>query len=147
MTPAPRPTPLPEAIRQAVSLGPANAATEVYLNLGLKGRDPERLAALLAAGQTVSPADYEGEFGPDPVLARAAVALLIARGFHVKWSPSSGLIAVDGPAPAAASLLRVAINNYRLANGTTFYASLDQPQIPASTITRRRSATLSGRAA
>ena len=103
-TPAPRPTPLPEAIRQAVSLGPANAATEVYLNLGLKGRDPERLAALLAAGQTVSPADYESEFGPDPVLARAAVALLMARGFHVTWSPSSGLIAVDGPAPAAASL-------------------------------------------
>ena len=130
-TPAPRPTPLPEAIRQAVSLGPANAATEVYLNLGLKGRDPERLAALLAAGQTVSPADYESEFGPDPVLARAAAALLTARGFHVTWSPSSGLIAVDGPAPAAASLLNVAINNYRLANGTTFYASLDQPQIPA----------------
>jgi len=130
-TPAPRPTPLPEAIRQAVSLGPANAATEVYLNLGLKGRDPERLATLLAAGHTVSPAEYESEFGPDPVLARAAVTLLMARGFHVTWSPSSGLIAVDGPAPVAASLLNVAINNYRLANGTTFYASLDQPQIPA----------------
>jgi kumamolisin len=129
--PAPRPTPLPDAIRQAVSLGPADAATQVYLNLGLKGRDPERLAALLSAGQTVGPADYESEFGPNPVLAQAAVALLRGRGFHVTWSPSSGLIAVDGPAPAAASLLHVAINNYRLANGTTFYASLDQPRIPA----------------
>ena len=139
VTPAPvasgtHPTPLPAAIRQAVPLGPAGAATEVYLNLGLIGRDPERLAALLAAGQTVSPADYESKFGPDPVPVQAAMALLRARGFHVIWQPGSGLIAVDGPAPAAASLLHVSINNYRLANGTTFYASLDQPLIPAQLV-------------
>ena len=129
--PLPRPTPLPEAIRQAVHLGPAGVATQVYLNLGLRGRDPERLAALLAAGQTVSPADYQSEFGPDPALVQAAVGLLAARGFHATWSPSSGLIAVDGPAPAAASLLHIDINNYRLADGTIFYASLDEPRIPA----------------
>ncbi len=123
-------TPLPVAIRQAVPLGPAGAGTQVYLNLGLKGRNPERLAALLAAGLTVTPAEYASEFGPDPALAEAAVALLRARGFHVTWSPTSGLIAADGPAPAAASLLGVTIGNYRLANGTTFYASLDQPRIP-----------------
>lgn len=128
--PSPRPTTLPEAIRQAVPLGPADADTEVYLNLGLEGRDPQRLAALLAAGQTVSPAHYQSEFGPDPALVKAAVALLIGLGFHVTSSPSSGLIAADGPAPAAASLLHVDIDNYRLANGTTFYASLDQPRIP-----------------
>src|SRR5882762_7273829 len=93
--PASRPTPLPDAISQAVALGPAGAATEVDLNLGLKGRDPQRLAALLAAGQTVSPAEYESEFGPDPTLAQAAVRLLRARGFHVTWTPTSGLIAVD----------------------------------------------------
>jgi subtilase family serine protease len=124
------PTPLPGAIRQAQHLGPAGADTEVYLSLGLKGRDPERLAALLAAGQTVSPAEYTSEFGPDPALAKGAVALLTARGFRTTWQPSSGLIAADGPAPAAASLLDVVIENYRLANGTTFYASLDQPRIP-----------------
>lgn len=121
---------LPVAIRQAVPLGPAGAGTQVYLNLGLKGRDPERLAALLAAGLTVSPAEYASQFGPDPALAEAAVAMLRARGFDVMWSPSSGLIAADGPAPAAASLLGVSIRNYRLANGTTFYASLDEPRIP-----------------
>jgi subtilase family serine protease len=128
------PTPLPAAIRQAVPLGTAGAATEVYLNLGLKGRDPGRLAALLAAGQTVTPAEYASQFGPDPVQVQAAVGLLKARGFRVTWSPGSGLIAIDGPAPAAASLLHVAINNYRLANGTTFYASLDQPVIPAQLV-------------
>lgn len=124
------PTPLPTAIRQAANLGTAGAGTEVHLSLGLKGRNPDRLAALLAAGQTVSPAEYASEFGPDPVLAQGAVALLTARGFYATWQATSGLIAADGPAPAAASLLGVAISNYRLANGTTFYASLDQPRMP-----------------
>lgn|SRR5487761_119714 len=123
-------TPLPAAIRQAAPLGPAGAGTEVFLSLGLKGRNAQQLAALLATGHTVTPAEYASEFGPDPVLAQAAVALLRTRGFHVSWQPSSGLIAADGPAPAAASLLGVAIGNYRLANGTTFYATLDQPRIP-----------------
>jgi kumamolisin len=127
---APAPTPLAGAIRQASHLGSAGADTEVYLNLGLRSRNPFRLAELLAAGKTVSPAEYSSEFGPDPVLARDAVALLKALGFHATWQPSSGLITADGPAPAAASLLGVAIAKYRLANGTTFYASLDQPRIP-----------------
>ena len=128
--PVPSQLPLSGAIRQAVHLGPAGADTEVYMNLGLKGRNPDRLAALLAAGQTVSPAEYASEFGPDPVLAQGAVALLTARGFRATWQAGSGLIAADGPAPAAASLLGVMIGNYRLADGTTFYASLDQPRIP-----------------
>ncbi|HXC76191.1 MAG TPA: S53 family peptidase [Candidatus Acidoferrum sp.] len=123
-------TPLPIAIRQAVSLGPAGAGTQVDLNLGLRGRNPQRLAALLADGHTVTPNEYTSEFGPDPALAGAAAALLKARGFHVTWSPSSSLIAADGPAPVAARLLDVTIGNYRLADGTSFYASLDQPHIP-----------------
>jgi subtilase family serine protease len=129
--PVPSQPPLSGAIRQAVNLGPAGADTEVYMNLGLKGRNPERLAALIAAGQTVSAAEYASEFGPDPSLAHGAVALLTGRGFRTTWQAGSGLIAADGPAPAAASLLGVTIGNYRLADGTTFYASLDQPRIPS----------------
>jgi kumamolisin len=129
--PSPPPAPLSTAIRQAVRLGPAGPATEVYITLGLKVRHPDELAALLAAGKTVSPAQYTADFGPDPSLARAAVAVLASRGLHAGWRPGSGLIAADGPAPAAALLLGVDIENYRLADGTTFYASLDEPRIPA----------------
>jgi kumamolisin len=128
---SPAPTPLSGAIRQAASLGPAGANTEVYLSLGLRSRNPDRLAGLLAAGQTVTPSEYSSQFGPDPALAQDAVTLLTAHGFHASWQPGSGLIAADGPAPAAERLLGVAIGNYRLPNGTTFYASLDQPVIPA----------------
>jgi kumamolisin len=128
---SPAPTPLSGAIRQAANLGPAGPDTEVSLSLGLTTRNPDRLAGLLAAGQTVSAAEYASEFGPDPALAQSAVALLRARGFHASWQPSSGLIAADGPAPAAASLLGVVIDNFRLPNGNRFYASVDQPRIPA----------------
>ncbi len=129
--PSPPPAPLSAAIAQAVHLGPAGPATEVYLTLGLKGRQPGELAALLAAGKTVSPAQYATDFGPDPALARSAVAVLTARGLHATWQPGSSLIAADGPATAAALLLGIDIENYRLADGTTFYASVDEPRIPS----------------
>jgi subtilase family serine protease len=127
---SPPPAPLAAAIGKAVHLGPAGAETDVFLTLGLKGRQPDRLASLLAAGQTVSPATYAAEFGPDPELARSAAAALVAGGFRATWRPGSTLIAADGPAPLAAQLLGIDIENYRLADGTTFYASLDQPRIP-----------------
>ena len=127
----PKPPPaLAAAISRSAHLGPAGAETQVSLSLGLKVRQPERLASLLAQGKTVSPAVYTAEFGPDPVLAQQAVAALNLAGFRAAWRPGSGLIAADGPAPAAAALLSVNIENYRLADGTTFYASLDQPRLP-----------------
>jgi kumamolisin len=113
-----------------VHLGPAGTGTQVYLTLGLKVRQPDQLASLLAAGKTISPAEYTAEFGPDPALAHSAVAALVAGGFRATWQPGSGLIAADSPAPAAALLLGIDIENYRLADGTTFYASLDNPRIP-----------------
>jgi subtilase family serine protease len=102
----------------------------VYLTLGLKGRHPDELASLLASGQTVSPAEYAAEFGPDPALAKSAAASLVRSGFRASWHPGSSLIAADGPAPAADLLLGVRIENYRLADGTIFYASLGNPRIP-----------------
>jgi kumamolisin len=128
---SPAPATLSAAIRNAVHLGPAGTGTEVNLTLGLKVRGADRLAALLATGQTVSSSDYEAQFGPDPGLARGAVALFVARGFKATWGAGSGVIAADGPAPLAARLLGIDIENYRLADGTTFYATLDKPRLPS----------------
>ncbi len=124
------PPALTVAISHAAHLGPAGSSTEVNLSLGLKVRQPERLASLLAQGTTVTSAIYTAEFGPDPALVRPAVAALGRGGFRAVWRPGSGLITADGPAPAAALLLGVDIENYRLADGTTFYAALDQPRLP-----------------
>ena len=127
---SPVPAPLSTAIRKAADLGPAGAATEVHLTLGLKVRHPDLLASLLASGHAISSAAYAAEFGPDPVLAHKAVSALALAGLRAAWRPGADLIAADGPAPAAALLLGIGIENYRLANGTTFYASLETPRIP-----------------
>ncbi|HVS48318.1 MAG TPA: S53 family peptidase [Candidatus Dormibacteraeota bacterium] len=126
---SPPPT-LAAAIRHAVHLGPAGDTTIVSLSFALKVRNPDRLAALIASGRTVTPDEYAAEFGPDPVAVKGAVAWLQGSGFRASWRPGSGLIAADGPAPLAGALLRVDIESFRLADGSTFYAALDQPQIP-----------------
>jgi kumamolisin len=128
-TPKPQPA-LSVAISRAAHLGPAGAETEVSLSLGLKVRQSQLLAKLLAQGKTVTPAVYNSEFGPDPALVQPAVAALDRAGIHAAWQPGSGLIAADGPAPAAALFLGVDIENYRLPDGTAFYASVDQPRLP-----------------
>jgi kumamolisin len=126
---APPPS-LAAAIQHSADLGPARYDTTVYLSFGLKTRQPEKLAALIASGRTVTPATYAAEFGPDPVAVGSAVSALDAGGIRASWQPGSGVIGADGPAPAAASLLHVGIESYRLPDGTTFYASLDQPRLP-----------------
>ncbi|HUZ86694.1 MAG TPA: S53 family peptidase [Candidatus Baltobacterales bacterium] len=126
---APPPT-LAEAIQRSADLGPARSDTTVYLSFGLRTRQPAKLAALIASGRTISPATYSAEFGPDPVAVAEAVSTLEAAGFRATWQPGSGLIGADGPAPEAASLLDVGIESYRLGDGTTFYASVDQPRLP-----------------
>ncbi|HEX9475275.1 MAG TPA: S53 family peptidase [Candidatus Dormibacteraeota bacterium] len=121
---------LATAIKHAVHLGPAGAATQVDLSLGLKVRQPERLASLIASGQTVTPEQYAAEFGPDPFRVQTALAALRSGGLGATWRPGSALIAAGGPAPAVAAMFRVDIEGYRLADGATFYASLDEPRLP-----------------
>lgn len=121
---------LTTAIAHAARLGPAGHATRVDLSLGLKARLPDRLAKLIASGETVTPEQYSAEFGPDPVKVQAALAALTSGGLEATWRPGSEVIAAGGPAPAVAALFGVDIEDYRLANGTTFYASLDTPRIP-----------------
>ena len=123
-----RPVPsLAQAIKAAAHLGLAGRDTAVSLNFTLKERNPEGLKAVLASGRVLSPAEYDAQFGPDPALARAAVALLERAGFAATWQSGSALIAADGSAPAADGLLGVKIENYRQSNGSTFYATLDRP--------------------
>ncbi|HEY6875423.1 MAG TPA: S53 family peptidase [Candidatus Dormibacteraeota bacterium] len=128
---APAPT-LAQAIKQARNLGPAGQTTEVDLNFTLKSRQPDGLAKLLASGRTVTPAEYASEFGPDPALVAAALDQLRQAGLRPSWTSGSELLDADGPAPAVSTLLDVRIDSYRQADGSTFYAALDQPVFTGS---------------
>lgn len=105
--PVPKPPPtFAEAMARAVDLGPAPESVVVSLDFGLK------------AGHV------------DPVLVASAVAVLDRSGLRASWRSPSSLIIADGPAPAAAGLLQVRIDEYRIADGSTFYAALDEPRLP-----------------
>ena len=131
LTPTRPPFTLAAAIKRSVDLGPADRATTVYLSFGLKVRNAADFAALVASGKTVSPDEYAARFELDARSVEHAVAVLQTAGARASWQPGSSVLAADAPAPLAASLLSIGIENYRLADGTTFYASLDQPTIPA----------------
>lgn len=120
--------PLVAAIKHSVRLGPTGPDTTVHLSFGLKVRNQTALDALIASGHTVSPDEFAARFGPDPILVSRVVSTLDAAGLSASW-PGSELITADGPAPQAAALLSVDLENYRL--GTReFYATLDQPRLP-----------------
>src|SRR5216684_6235801 len=121
---------LATAISQATHIGKAGSATQVDLSLGLKVRQPDQLAKLIASGQTVTPDQYVDRFGPDPAAVNAAVRALTSGGLRATWNPGSALLAAAGPAPVVAVFFSVDIEDYRLANGATFYASLDTPLLP-----------------
>jgi kumamolisin len=103
------------------------AGTRVELDFGLKTRQAARLAALIASGRTVSPAEYNSQFGPDPALVAPALAFLHDSGLAATWSPGSTLIQAGAPAPVVDALLNVVIQNYRQRNGSVFYATSDTP--------------------
>jgi kumamolisin len=126
--PSPAPLTLAHAIARATSLGPADSTTEVVLNFTLKTRSAGALAALLASGRTVAPAEYAARFGPDPALVAKALARLHVAGLQATWASGSTLIHAEGAAPAVGALLHVGIFNYRLGTAP-FYASLDTPTL------------------
>ena len=129
--PIPKPPPsLATAISRSVDLGPADGSTTVHLSFGLKVRNEDLLGRLIASGRTVNPDAYAADFGPDPALVARALKALDAAGLKTGWQGPSNIVAADGPAPAAAALLAIGIESYRLPDGTTFYAARDQPRLP-----------------
>jgi subtilase family serine protease len=105
--PVPKPAPtLAQAIARATDLGPAGDSTTVSLDFGLRGA------------------------APSPSLIEHALELLNTSGLHAWWRPPSSLLAADGPAPAAARFLQVAIEDYRMPGGLTFYAARGEPRLP-----------------
>ena len=129
--PIPKPPPsLATAISRSVDLGPADGSTTVHLSFGLKVRNEDLLGRLIASGRTVNPDAYAADFGPDPALVARALQALDAAGLKTGWQGPSNIVAADGPAPAAAALLAIGIESYRLPDGTMFYAARDQPRLP-----------------
>jgi kumamolisin len=120
------------AIRDGRDLGPLPANTMLHLTLGLNGRDPAGLDALLTSGQRVSPEQLAAEFGPDPSAVASAQAALTGAGITSHWIPGSTTLAGDGPAGAVDRLFAVHIDNRVGTDGVRFYAPAAPAAVPSS---------------
>ena len=119
------------AIRNGRDLGPLPAGTVLHLTLGLTGRDPGGLDALLSSGQQVSPAQLATTFGPDAAGVSSVRDTLAAAGITSQWTPGETTLHAQGPASAIDAVFGVRIDNRVGTDGVHFYAPAAAPEIPA----------------
>src|ERR1700736_224805 len=135
-TPAAGNSAAPDALADAVSssrlLGPTGGQRQIRITLTLKGRDPQGLSRLIAEGRTITAADFATRFGPDPVSVGEAIRELQRAGLQGHWQPGSQIATVDGSGGSVDRSLALELHDYRLPDGTRFYAADREPRIPAA---------------
>jgi kumamolisin len=127
----PPPATLAEAIHAARLLGPSDPGRRIRVTLPLRSRDAQGLSQLIASGRTVSAAEFAARFGPDPVRVRAALSDLANAGLEGSWEPGSQLATASGSIGAVERYLSIQFKDYRLGDGTRFYATSGEPRLPA----------------
>ena len=120
---------LSTAIRDGRDLGPMPPATVLHLTLGLTGRDPGGLDALLSSGQHISPQELATRFGPDPSAVNSVRAVLASAGITSQWTAGETTIDAQGPVSAVDSFFRVHIDSRVGTDGVHFYAPATTPPV------------------
>ncbi len=99
----------------AVIDGPVSWLLADSTDLGPARSDPVQLIAGLA-----------GPFRPDRLIAWAK-----SHGLSVNWRPGDDWASVEGAAERVAEAFGVPVHDYRSRSGPVFYASAQQPSVPA----------------
>jgi kumamolisin len=113
----------------ARDLGPLDTNTRLRIVLGLTGQRSGEEADAIAAGQRVTEAQYDAEFGPRPATARDVVARLKAFGIQGSWSPGSALVRASGTVGSVERAFGVRIDRYARADGASFYGPTSAPHL------------------
>jgi kumamolisin len=124
--------PLEVAIRDSRDLGPIPPTQQMTFDLTLSDRNPSGLQNAMAAGSTLTAAQFAARFGPDPARVAAAITVLSAAGLTAHWTSGAVLLTVSGPAAAVERFLGVSIHRFVSPSGTAFFSSLTAPAVPAS---------------
>ena len=122
---------------QAKYVGLQAASTTMSVNFGLPFRNQPALDAFLANdaqhGIYMTNEQFDAEFAPAASKVQAVKDWAAARGLKVTYASADGVtISARGSTSAVESALGVQINSYRTDSGITFYATAEEPTIPAS---------------
>ncbi len=124
----------------AAAMAAAGAAALIAVDDDPRGDVPARIAgpyaALLAESTDLGPADesdvqvtaaLRDGTQPDALIGWAA-----EHGLAVRWDTGTAWAFLEGPAPAVANAFDVDVHDYRGRAGQVFYASPQQPAVPAA---------------
>ena len=119
------------AEHRAADVGPVAPTAPMSVTLALRPRDRNELAGLLAAGRSVTPAEWASTYGPDPAAMAVVEQRLRSAGMTPTWSPGDTLLTATGAASSVERLFGVAIDRFVLGDRTRFYGPVGALSVPA----------------
>jgi hypothetical protein len=129
---------VPDGTRQ---LGTMTPTRQLTLGIALAPRDPDALEAYATSvstpgnlnfGHFITPVEFRHSFGPTPLAVSEVQQVLRAEGFSVSAPSSNGLIMdVKAPVWRIDSAFHVALDSYRLSDGTTGWGAIGAPKMQA----------------
>ncbi|MHB8340275.1 MAG: S53 family peptidase, partial [Mycobacteriales bacterium] len=113
-------------------LGLTPAGTQVRVAVALKLRNKGALDRLVAAGRTVTTAQFASAFAPTPAEDAQVAHYLTARGFRdVAVQPGRLLVAATGTARSVDAAFHTSLSGYSIA-GRTAYANTRPAEVPTA---------------
>jgi subtilase family serine protease len=110
--------------------GLLDPATPLTVRLGLNLHNEDQLAALIAAKQRISPAQFAAQFGPTQSDVQSVVSYLQGQGFRNVVAQGQ-LVSADGTAAQAAKAFDTTLESFSL-GGANVYANTKPAFVPAA---------------
>jgi subtilase family serine protease len=132
---------VPPWLSKAEKLGPADESKPVLITAFLSWRNPAELQQLLRDQtdpgssrfeQFLAPEQFHAEFSPRPQDVIAVQSALRGFGFHIEFTPDSGLfVRASGTVAQVKEAFHVSQNLYSY-RGKTLRAHAEEPSVPAA---------------
>ena len=134
------PNSLGTAVASSTTLHPGDAFTGVlahtqpmHIVVALKLRNGAQLDSLVAAHQTLTPAQFTSQHRPTAIQAQAVATYLKQTGFtNIVIAPNNLLVSADGTAGTAQAAFQTSFARVQTQDGRTAFANNSDAHIPAS---------------
>ncbi|HEY8683605.1 MAG TPA: protease pro-enzyme activation domain-containing protein [Rhodanobacter sp.] len=105
----------------------------MHVVVALKLRNGDQLSSLIAAHQTLTPAQFSAQHAPTPMQAQAVAAYLIRMGYiNVAISANRMLVSADGTAATAQAAFQTSFARVQTHDGRVAFANNSNAYIPTA---------------
>jgi subtilase family serine protease len=131
----------PMAAKHGTMVAHTNRSTKGNLTIALQLRNSDKLDQFIASlndpsspnyKQFLTPEEFKTQFGPTDQTVANVKSFLTSKGFKIEnVSANNAFITVSGTTGQMEDAFGVTINNYKNANGQSYYSNAQAPLIPA----------------